>query len=140
VLDGPQAEMLRDLVAAEGTAAAGRAPTRGLAKLLRRNPTEAERLLWQALVSDRRFAGLGFKRQVPVGPHITDFVSFPLKCVIDLVPPAENDGPSGARAEKRKWFGAHDYWIISIETREIEANVARSLDIIEAQLRSSGRG
>jgi tRNA/rRNA methyltransferase len=59
---------------------------RGLSRLLRRNPTDAERKLWEALVNDRRFAGKGFKRQVPVGPYITDFVSFPLRAVIDLVP------------------------------------------------------
>ena len=56
--------------------------------------------MWQALVNDRRFAGRGFKRQVPVGPHITDFVSFPLKCVIDLVPAAE-ERPAGNRAGAR---------------------------------------
>ncbi len=54
---------------------------RGLSRLLRRNPTEAERTLWNALVNDRRFAGRGFKRQTPIGPHICDFVSFPLHVV-----------------------------------------------------------
>src|SRR5215831_13178785 len=49
-------------------------PARGLARLLRRNPTDAERLLWDAFTNDRRFAGKGIKRQVPVGTHITDFV------------------------------------------------------------------
>ena len=34
---------------------------KGLARLLRRNPTDAERILWQALTRDRRFAGQ-FKR------------------------------------------------------------------------------
>ena len=53
-----------------------RGPVRGLSRLLRRNPTDAERALWDALTKDRRFAGLGFKRQTPVGTHITDFVSF----------------------------------------------------------------
>ena len=72
---------------------------RGLPRLLRRNPTDAERVLWQALVNDRRFAGRGFKRQVPIGPHIADFVSFPLKCVIDLVPAAEDDAAAALRAE-----------------------------------------
>ena len=51
----------------QGRAPAERGPVRGLARLLRRNPTEAERMLWDALVNDRRFAGEGFKRQVPVG-------------------------------------------------------------------------
>ena len=68
-----------------------RGPVRGLARLLRRNPTDAERALWEALTRDRRFAGSGFKRQVPVGTHITDFVSFPLRVVIDLVPAQESD-------------------------------------------------
>ena len=48
--------------------------------------------------SDRRFAGLGFKRQVPVGPHITDLVSFPLRWSIDLVPADESEAAAKARA------------------------------------------
>ena len=75
---------------------------RGLARLLRRNPTEAERALWQALVNDRRFAGRGFKRQTPVGQHICDFVSFPLRLVIDLVPAEESAAAArNARAKTR---------------------------------------
>ena len=60
VLDGEEAEVLRALLAehAEGRVP-GRARRRcaGLARLLRRNPTEAERALWDALTKDRRFAG-----------------------------------------------------------------------------------
>ena len=81
-----------------------RGPVRGLARLLRRNPTEAERTLWEALTNDRRFAGQGFKRQVPVGPHITDFVSFPLRVVIDLVPARESEIAAKARADRRAWL------------------------------------
>ena len=73
---------------------------RGLARLLRRNPTEAERALWQALVNDRRFAGRGFKRQTPVGQHICDFVSFPLRLVIDLVP-ADESAAAAKRARRQ---------------------------------------
>ncbi|TMJ65200.1 MAG: TrmJ/YjtD family RNA methyltransferase, partial [Alphaproteobacteria bacterium] len=92
VLDGEEAEMLRALLAehGQGRVPSERGPVRGLARLLRRNPTEAERAFWTALVNDRRFAGSGFKRQVPVGPHITDFVSFPLRIVLDLVPEEES--------------------------------------------------
>src|ERR1700760_3910062 len=59
VLDGEQATRLRALLAAHGQ---GTSPTdsggtvRGLARLLRRNPTDAERILWQAAGSDRRLA------------------------------------------------------------------------------------
>ena len=62
VLDGEEAEMLRSLLAEHGGGRVPkeRGPVRGLARLLRRNPTEAERALWQALTNDRRFAGSGF--------------------------------------------------------------------------------
>src|SRR6476659_3837535 len=107
VLDGEQAELLRSLLA-EKNANEG-APARGLAKLLRRNPTEAERALWRALVNDRLFAGRGFKRQTPIGPHIADFVSFPLKCVLDLVPAEEAEAAAFARDSKRIWLEEHGY-------------------------------
>src|SRR6202021_1526977 len=52
ILDGEEAELLRALLAEhEGGRVPGeRGPVRGLSRLLRRNPTDAERALWQALV------------------------------------------------------------------------------------------
>jgi tRNA/rRNA methyltransferase len=128
VLDGAGAQKLRDLLAEHGAgrAPSERTPLRGLPRLLRRNPTDAERALWQALVNDRRFAGRGYKRQVPIGPHIADFVSFPLKCVIDLVPATENEAP--ARAEKRAWLEAHEYRVVEVKAADVEADVARVLN------------
>ena len=81
ILDGAEAEMLRKLLAehGQGRVPGERGPVRGLSRLLRRNPTDAERVLWDAMTKDRRFAGAGFKRQIPVGPHIVDIVSFPLR-------------------------------------------------------------
>jgi tRNA/rRNA methyltransferase len=128
VLDGAQAEALRDLFAER--VPSERAPGRGLARLLRRNPTEAERLLWQALVNDRRFAGRGFKRQVPIGPHIADFVSFALRCVIDLVPAAESEAAAQARADKRAWLIAHDYRVCEVRAEEVEWDVAKVMDAL----------
>ncbi len=58
VLDGEQATRLRALLAehGQGPAVPGDGSTvRGLARLLRRNPTDAERILWQALTRDRPF-------------------------------------------------------------------------------------
>src|SRR3979411_655494 len=57
VLDGEQATRLRALLAEHSQAAAPseNGPVRGLARLLRRNPTDAERMLWQSLTRDRRF-------------------------------------------------------------------------------------
>ena len=133
VLDGAEAEMLRTLLAEHGEAKATstRGPVRGLARLLRRNPTEAERALWQALVNDRRFASRGFKRQTPIGPHICDFVSFPLRVVIDLVPAAEEAAAARTRAGRRAWLVERGYTIVEIPAVEIESDIGASLARID---------
>jgi tRNA/rRNA methyltransferase len=133
VLDGAEAEMLRALLAEHGPGRLPkeRGPVRGLARLLRRNPTEAERALWQALVNDRRFAGRGFKRQTPVGQHICDFVSFPLRLVIDLVPAEESEIAAKTRAQKRDWLKAHAYTVLGIFDRDVESDMAAALARVE---------
>jgi len=130
VLDGEEAEMLRALLAEHGGGRVPkeRGPVRGLARLLRRNPTDAERALWQALVNDRRFAGRGFKRQTPVGQHICDFVSFPLRLVVDVVPAEETEGAAKARADKHSWLAERGYRVLALPSRAIEADLAASLE------------
>jgi tRNA/rRNA methyltransferase len=133
VLNGEEAEMLRTLLAEHGAGRVPkeRGPVRGLARLLRRNPTEAERALWQALTTDRRFAGRGFKRQTPIGQQICDFVSFPLRLVIDIVPAEESEAAVKARAEKQAWLKAHNYTVLGIFAHDIESDMAAALDRIE---------
>jgi tRNA/rRNA methyltransferase len=136
MLDGAEASSLRELIAEHnaGRVPKERAPVRGLARLLRRNATDAERLLWKTLVNDRRFAGRGFKRQVPVGPHIADFVSFPLRTVLDLVPAEESAASAKARAEKRAWLQGRDYRLIELKMAEIDDNVKAVIDRLDAVL------
>jgi len=133
VLDGEAAEMLRTLLAEHGAGRVPkeRGPVRGLARLLRRNPTEAERTLWQALTNDRRFAGRGFKRQTPVGQHICDFVSFPLRLVIDLVPADETVAAAANRAAKRGWLAERDYGVVEVQSADVDADVAGVLDRLD---------
>ena len=138
VLDPGEALKLRELIAEHGTRVLEeRAPVRGLARLLRRNPTEAERRLWQALVNDRRFAGRGFKRQVPIGPHLVDFVSFPLKCIIDLVPEQESDEAKSLRVDKRAWLAERDYRVVPVRAEAIEADVKMVLEELSAIIGAS---
>jgi tRNA/rRNA methyltransferase len=135
VLDASEAQSLRDFLAEQGTGGGG--PARGLAKLLRRNPTEAERILWQALTKDRRFAGRGFKRQVPIGPHITDFVSFPLKCVIDLVPEGESEPADRARADKRAYLAERGYRVCEVGAGAVERDLVAVLERLARSIGSS---
>ncbi|MDT3687603.1 MAG: TrmH family RNA methyltransferase [Pseudorhodoplanes sp.] len=137
VLDGTQAELLRGLLSGQANlpeGATAHAPMRGLARLLRRNPTDAERIFWRALTNDRRFAASGFKRQTPVGPHIVDFVSFPLRAVIDLVPVQESGEAESAREERRAWLAERDYKVIKIAAGDVEKDVAAVLDALASTL------
>ena len=133
VLDGEEAEMLRALLAEHGSGRVPkeRGPVRGLARLLRRNPTDAERALWQALTNDRRFAGRGLKRQTPVGQHICDFVSFPLRLVVDLAPADETAAAAAARAQKTAWLESHDYTVVALFAGDVESDMAAALDRID---------
>src|SRR6516225_7208890 len=138
VLDGEEATALRALLAeyGEGRTSGERGPVRGLARLLRRNPTDAERLLWSAFTNDRRFAGKGIKRQVPVGTHITDFVSFPLRLVIELVPAQENAAVAKARAERRAWLIERGYRVLDVDASAVEVDLPRVLDRLAQAMRT----
>jgi tRNA/rRNA methyltransferase len=133
VLDGEQATRLRALLAEHGQGAlpSESGTVRGLARLLRRNPTDAERILWQALTTDRRFAGR-FKRQTPVGRHIPDFVSFVHRLAIELINPEETDLIARDRAARQAWLQQRGYRVVTMAVADIEANVAAELDRLEA--------
>src|SRR6476469_5407067 len=136
VLDGEQATRLRALLAehGQGPAVPGDSSTvRGLARLLRRNPTDAERILWQALTRDRRFAGL-FKRQTPVGRHIPDFVSFVHRLAIELVNPNESEAIVADRAGRKTWLEARDYRVIEMRVSPDLADLAGELARLESSL------
>src|SRR5258705_5341550 len=75
VLDGEQATRLRALLAEHGQGAmpSESGTVRGLARLLRRNPTDAERMLWRAPAPDRPLAR-AVQRQTPARrPHPASF-------------------------------------------------------------------
>jgi len=71
------------------------AVTHEFARKLRREQTEVERKLWHAL-RDRRFDGIKFRRQQPIGSYVADFVCFEAKLVIEL------DGSKHAFQKKLK--------------------------------------
>jgi tRNA/rRNA methyltransferase len=138
VLSGEEAEMLRALLAERREGADRHAPVRGLARLLRRNPTEAERALWSALTNDRRFAGRGIKRQVPIGPHLNDFVSFALRIVIEMVPDDESPAAVQARAQRAAWLEQRGYRIIVLAVSRIEPDLSEALDWLATQIDAAG--
>ena len=74
------------------------------ARNLRKNSTDAESALWN-LLRDRRLSGHKFRRQIPVGKHIVDFVCYQTRLVIEL------DG--GQHQEQKQYDDARTAWLES---------------------------
>ncbi len=74
------------------------------AKALRSHQTEAEQKLWYHLRANR-FLGIRFKRQVPQGPYIADFMSLEHRLVIEL------DG--GQHSENAAYDQQRDQWFVA---------------------------
>lgn len=72
------------------------------ARSLRRNTSDAERLLWYRL-RGRRLAGYKFRRQVIIEPYIVDFACFETKLIV------EADG--GQHAEQRAYDGRRSAYL-----------------------------
>jgi len=53
------------------------------ARSLRRDPTDAERTIWNAFRA-HKLSGASFRRQTPIGPYVADFVCHAAKLVIEL--------------------------------------------------------
>jgi len=67
------------------------------ARGLRKTQTKAESLIWQKLRA-KRFEGIKFKRQQPIGEYIVDFISFEKMLVIEI---------DGGQHNEDKWI-LHD--------------------------------
>ncbi len=77
------------------------------AKQLRRNPTDAERILWRHLRS-RQISGYKFRRQEALGPYIVDFVCVRKNLIIEL-----DGGQHSAQieqdGERTKWLESNGF-------------------------------
>jgi len=94
------------------------------AKELRQNQTDAETLLWKHLRA-KRFMGLKFKRQKPVGRYIVDFIC--LECHLIL----EADGGQHmgeVDAERDAWLQSKGFTVLRFWNNDI---LARTDEVLE---------
>jgi very-short-patch-repair endonuclease len=105
-----------------------RADSAGHAKSLRSGMTDAEGALWYRL-RGRRFEGMKFRRQVPVGPYVADFLCERAQLVIEI------DG--GQHAEqtdwdmvRSRWLDARGYRVLRFWNNEVLENLEGVLEAI----------
>jgi len=76
------------------------AKLRANARALRRNSTDAERMLWSELRAGR-LNGASFRRQVPIERYVADFICHAAKLVIEL-DGGQHFSNEGERADARR--------------------------------------
>ena len=109
---------------------------RGRARALRSRMTDAERKLWYAL-RDRRFADFKFRRQVPVGPFIADFVCFDARLVIELDGGQHADSLHDKRRDR--WLAANEFQVMRFWNNDILSNLEGVLTLLAQALTERAR-
>ena len=99
---------------------------------LRKNATEPEKRLWQAL-SARKIAGTRFNRQFPIGRFICDFVSRGAKLVIEV------DGDTHAHSAeydmiRTRFLEQEGYRVLRFWNNDVMENLDGVVKRIEQEL------
>ena len=111
------------------------------ARRLRAQMTDAELKLWFAL-RDRRFADFKFRRQVPLGPFIGDFVCFNARIVVEV------DGGQHAESQydeqRDRWLAANDFLVKRFWNNDVLSNIEGVLivllELLHQRTQNSARG
>jgi very-short-patch-repair endonuclease len=101
------------------------------ARGLRVRMTVAERKLWFAL-RDRRFAGFKFRRQVPIGRFIVDFVCFERRLVIEVDGGQHADSIADQRRDR--WFAANGFCVVRSWNNEVLSNLEGVMTVLASTL------
>ena len=103
----------------------------GVARQLRARMTDAERKLWFA-VKDLRFAAFKFRRQVPVGPYIADFLCFEKRLIVEVDGGQHAD--SVGDAERDNWLAQNEFRVLRFWNNDVLQNLEGVLTSLSEQL------
>ena len=108
------------------------------ARDLRRNPTVAEQRLWHRL-RGRQLDGFRFRRQVPVGPFIVDFLCVEARLVVEL-DGGQHGEDSGEDGRRTAWLVAQGYRVVRFWNNDVLGNTVTVLEAILAALHERAAG
>ena len=103
------------------------------ARALRRQLTDAERKLW-SILRQRQLGELKFRRQVPIGPYIVDFVCLRHRLIVE----ADGGQHCESKRDERRdaYLQAQGFRILRFWNNDIFENEACVCDAILAALES----
>jgi very-short-patch-repair endonuclease len=107
---------------------------RAIARSLRRDSTDAERILWSELRGNR-LNGASFRRQVPIERYVADFLCHSAKLVIEL-DGGQHFSDEGERADARRSAAieAKGFKVLRFSNLDVMTNRAGVLETITAAI------
>jgi very-short-patch-repair endonuclease len=113
---------------------------RSRAKQLRQTMTRAETLLWR-YIKAHRIDGLGFRRQVPIGPFVADFVCYSARLIVEL-DGESHDFASRQKRDRRRdeWFESQGFVVLRFTNEQVLANLIGVVEVIRETGRARVRG
>ncbi len=103
---------------------------RSNARELRKNSTDAERMLWSEL-RDHKLNGIGFRRQVPIKNYIVDFACHIAKLVVELDGGQHfSDSAEAADAARTAMIEARGFKVLRFSNLDVMTNRAGVLETI----------
>jgi very-short-patch-repair endonuclease len=111
-----------------------RTPTRR-SRELRKNATDAERLLWRHL-RNRQLNGVRFNFQVPIGPFICDFVARTPKLIVEI-DGGQHSFQAIQDARRTIFLEERGYRVIRFWNNDVLGNVEGVLSMIQEALVSA---
>jgi very-short-patch-repair endonuclease len=98
------------------------------ARSLRAHQTEVEKRLWSRL-RDRGLFGLKFRRQVPLGPFVADFVCAEGALVIEL-DGGQHESSQGKDDRRTAWLESRGWRVVRFWNNEVNENIDGVLQMI----------
>ena len=102
------------------------------ARALRRNMTAAERKLWEILRL-RQISGYKFRRQVPLGRYVADFVCHEARLIVE-VDGGQHDHASADEVERAAFLQDEGYRVLRFWNNEVLGNLDGVYETIVAEL------
>jgi very-short-patch-repair endonuclease len=105
------------------------------ARRLRREQTDAERILWHHLRA-RQVRGAKFRRQHPIGPYFADFCSTERRLIIEL-DGAQHVERSGEDEIRTSFLKSEGYRVVRFWNDQVLESVEEVLGVIDEILSGS---
>ena len=99
-----------------------------LARKLRKNLTDTERLLWSKL-RGKQFGGFKFRKQAPIGQFIVDFVCFDRKVIVEL-DGGQHVAAAEADKQRTEWLNSQGFRVLRFWNHDVIEDTDTVLEAI----------